>query len=183
MLACSWWRANEGWMPQSEEHLRILELLGVSHGLVVLTKMGLCDGDIAALARMETEERVEGTFLAGAPVVGTDVVDGMGLDDLRAGLDDLVDRTPAAADQHRPRLWIDRAFAARGAGTVVTGTLTGGQIRVDDELELLPPATTVRVRALQSHHESRTKIGTGQPGGGESLGYQPSRRLPAVMSW
>ncbi|WP_419918520.1 selenocysteine-specific translation elongation factor [Candidatus Poriferisocius sp.] len=153
--------ANEGWMPQSEEHLRILELLGVSHGLVVLTKMGLCDGDIAALARMETEERVEGTFLAGAPVVGTDVVDGMGLDDLRAGLDDLVDRTPAAADQHRPRLWIDRAFAARGAGTVVTGTLTGGQIRVDDELELLPPATTVRVRALQSHHESRTKIGPG----------------------
>ncbi|MYH96195.1 MAG: selenocysteine-specific translation elongation factor [Acidimicrobiia bacterium] len=153
--------ANEGWMPQSEEHLRILELLGVSHGLIALTKVGLCDADIAELARLEVEERVEDTFLAGAPVVETDVVDDLGVDDLRAGLDDLVDRTPAAADLRRPRLWIDRAFAARGAGTVVTGTLTGGQIRVDDELELRPRGAVVRVRALQSHHSQRTKIGPG----------------------
>ena len=153
--------ANEGWMPQSEEHLRILELLGVSHGLIALTKVGLCDADIAELARLEVEERVEDTFLADAPVVETDVVDGLGLDDLRAGLDDLVDRTPAAADQRRPRLWVDRAFAARGAGTVVTGTLGGGQIRVDDELELRPRGAAVRIRALQSHHAQRTKIGPG----------------------
>ncbi len=153
--------ANEGWMPQSEEHLRILALLGVSHGLIALTKVGLCDPDIAELARLEVEERVEGTFLAGAPVVETDVVDGLGLNELRAGLDDLADRTPAAADQRRPRLWVDRAFAARGAGTVVTGTLGGGQIRVDDELELRPKGTAVRVRALQSHHSQRTKIGPG----------------------
>ncbi len=153
--------ANEGWMPQSEEHLRILELLGVSHGLIALTKVGLCDPDIAELARLEVEERVEDTFLAGAPVVETDVVDGLGVDELRAELDDLVDRTPAAADQRRPRLWVDRAFAARGAGTVVTGTLTGGQIRVDDELELRPKGAAVRIRALQSHHSQRTKIGPG----------------------
>ncbi len=153
--------ANEGWMPQSEEHLRILELLGVSHGLIALTKVGLCDPDIAELARLEVEERVEDTFLAGAPVVETDVVDGLGIDELRAELDDLVDRTPAAADQRRPRLWVDRAFAARGAGTVVTGTLTGGQIRVDDELELRPKGAAVRIRALQSHHSQRTKIGPG----------------------
>ena len=153
--------ANEGWMPQSEEHLRILELLGVSHGLIALTKVGLCDADIAELARLEVEERVEGTFLAGAPVVETDVVNGLGIDNLRAGLDDLVDRTPAAADLRRPRLWVDRAFAARGAGTVVTGTLTGGQIRVYDELELRPRGAAVRVRALQSHHSQRTKIGPG----------------------
>ncbi len=153
--------ANEGWMPQSEEHLRILELLGVSHGLIALTKVGLCDPDIVELARLEVEERVEDTFLAGAPMVETDVVDGLGIDELRAGLDDLVDRTPAAADQRRPRLWVDRAFAARGAGTVVTGTLTGGQIRVDDELELRPKGAAVRIRALQSHHSQRTKIGPG----------------------
>lgn len=153
--------ANEGWMPQSEEHLRILELLGVSHGMIALTKVGLCDADFAELARLEVEERVEGTFLAGAPVVETDAIGGIGLDELRSGLDDLVDRTPAAADQRRPRLWIDRAFAARGAGTVVTGTLGGGQIRVDDELELRPKGTVVRVRALQSHHSQRTKIGPG----------------------
>jgi selenocysteine-specific elongation factor len=153
--------ANEGWMPQSEEHLRILELLGVSHGFIALTKVGLCDADIAELARLEVEERVEDTFLADAPVVETDVVDGLGLDELRAELDDLVDRTPAAADQRRPRLWVDRAFAARGAGTVVTGTLGGGQIRVDDELELRPRGAAVRIRALQSHHAQRTKIGPG----------------------
>ncbi len=153
--------ASEGWMPQSEEHLRILELLGVSHGLIALTKVGLCDPDIAELARLEVEERVEGTFLAGAPVVETDVVDGLGLDELRAGLDDLADRTPAVADHRQPRLWVDRAFAARGAGTVVTGTLGGGQIRVDDELELRPSGAAVRVRALQSHHSHRTKIGPG----------------------
>ena len=153
--------ANEGWMPQSEEHLRILELLGVSHGLIALTKVGLCEAEIAELARMEVEERVEDTFLAGAPVVETDVVDGLGLDELRAGLDDLVDRTPAAVDHRRPRLWVDRAFAARGAGTVVTGTLGGGQIRVDDELDLRPKGVAVRVRALQSHHSQRTKIGPG----------------------
>ena len=153
--------ANEGWMPQSEEHLRILELLGVSHGLIALTKVGLCDADIAELARLEVEERVENTFLAGAPVVETDVVDDLGVDDLRTELDELVDRTPAAADHRRPRLWVDRAFAARGAGTVVTGTLTGGQIRVDDELELRPRGAAVRVRALQSHHSQRTKIGPG----------------------
>ena len=153
--------ANEGWMPQSEEHLRILELLGVSHGLIALTKVGLCDPDISELARLEVEERVEDTFLAGAPMVETDVVDGLGIDELRSELDDLVDRTPAAADQRRPRLWVDRAFAARGVGTVVTGTLTGGQIRVDDELELRPKGMAVRIRALQSHHSQRTKIGPG----------------------
>ncbi len=153
--------ANEGWMPQSEEHLRILELLGVSHGLIALTKVGLCEAEIAELARMEVEERVEDTFLSGAPIVETDVVDGLGLDELRAGLDDLVDRTPAAVDHRRPRLWVDRAFAARGAGTVVTGTLGGGQIRVDDELDLRPKGAAVRVRALQSHHSQRTKIGPG----------------------
>ena len=153
--------ANEGWMPQSEEHLRILELLGVSHGLVALTKVALCEPEIADLARLEVEERVEDTFMAGAPIVETDVVDGLGLDELRAGLDDLMDRTPAAVDHRRPRLWVDRAFAARGAGTVVTGTLGGGQIRVDDELELRPKGAAVRVRALQSHHSKRTKIGPG----------------------
>lgn len=153
--------ANEGWMPQSEEHLRILELLGVSHGLIALTKVGLCDADIAELACLELEEKTEGTFLADAPVVETDVLDGLGLQDLRSELDALVDRTPAASDVRRPRLWVDRAFAARGAGTVVTGTLTGGQIRVEDELELLPKGSAVRVRALQSHHAQRTKIGPG----------------------
>ena len=144
--------ANEGWKPQTEEHLRILDLLGVEHGVVALTKVGLADEDLVELAMLDVEERVEGTFLEHAPVVPVDSLDGTGIDDLRAALDDMLAISPGAADRGTPRLWVDRAFSARGSGTVVTGTLTGGRVRVDDDLMVLPQRRTVRVRALQSLH-------------------------------
>ena len=153
--------ATEGWKPQSEEHLRILGLLGVEHGVIALTKVGLADDDLQELALLDIEEHVAGTFLEGAPIIAVDALDGTGLDDLRAALDDLVDRAPRAADDGRPRLWIDRAFAAKGAGTVVTGTLTGGRIRVEDELTLIPHERPVRVRGIQSQHADRTKVAPG----------------------
>lgn len=153
--------ANEGWKPQTEEHLRILDLLGVEHGVVALTKVGLADDDLVELAQLDVEERVEGTFLEDAPVVLVDSLDGTGLDDLRAALDEMLAESPGAADRGTPRLWVDRAFSAKGSGTVVTGTLTGGRVRVDDELVLLPQRSTVRVRALQSLHAERTKVGPG----------------------
>ena len=153
--------ATEGWKPQSEEHLRILELLGVRRGLIALTKVGIADDDLRELARMDVEEHVRGTFLEDAELIEVDCLDGVGVEELRAALDRLLDETPTAADVSRPRLWIDRAFAAKGAGTVVTGTLTGGRLRVDDELVLLPEGRRVRVRALQNHHETRSKIGPG----------------------
>jgi len=153
--------ATEGWKPQAEEHLRILELLGVRHGVVALTKVGPADDDLVDLARLEVEERVAGTFLEGAPVVDTDAPTGVGLDNLRAALDDLLAATPTAADHGRPRLWIDRAFSARGAGTVVTGTLTGGRLHTDDELAVHPAGSPVRVRALQNHHAERDELPPG----------------------
>jgi selenocysteine-specific elongation factor len=153
--------ANEGWKPQTEEHLRILDLLGVRHGIVALTKIGLADDDLVELAMLDVEERVVGTFLEAAPVIPVDSIDGTGLDELRAALDDLLAATPDAIDRGTPRLWVDRAFSAKGSGTVVTGTLTGGRIRVDDELDLLPHGRSVRVRALQSLHAQRTKVGPG----------------------
>ncbi|MEO0493152.1 MAG: selenocysteine-specific translation elongation factor [Actinomycetota bacterium] len=153
--------ATEGWKPQSEEHLRILSLLGIEHGIVALTKIGQVDDELAEIAQMEIADRTEGTFLADAPIVPVDAIDGIGMDDLRAALDDLLDVTPTARDDKQPRLWIDRVFAAKGAGTVVTGTLTGGMIRVEDELSLLPQGETVRVRALQSQYADRTKVGPG----------------------
>jgi len=153
--------ATEGWKPQSEEHLRILELLGVRHGVVALTKVGPADDDLVDLARLEIEERVAGTFLEGAPVVDTDAPTGVGLENLRAALDDLLAATPTAADHGRPRLWIDRAFSARGAGTVVTGTLTGGRLHTDDELAVHPAGSPVRVRALQNHHAERDELPPG----------------------
>lgn len=153
--------ANEGWKPQTEEHLRILDLLGVEHGVVALTKVGLANDDLVELAILDVEDRVAGTFLEDAPVVPVDSLDGTGIDDLKAALDELLANAPDAVDRGSPRLWIDRAFAAKGSGTVVTGTLTGGRIRVEDELLLLPQRTSVRVRAMQSLHAQRTKVGPG----------------------
>ena len=153
--------ATEGWKPQSEEHLRILELLGVRHGVVALTKVGPADDDLVDLARLEVEERVADTFLEGAPVVDTDAPTGVGLENLRAALDDLLAATPTAVDHGRPRLWIDRAFSARGAGTVVTGTLTGGRLHTDDELAVHPAGRPVRVRALQNHYAERDELPPG----------------------
>ena len=153
--------APEGWKPQSEEHLRILELLGIEHGLVVLTQVGLVDDELRELAELDIEERTEGSFLEGAPIVAVDSIDGTGLDDLRSALDELTATAPTAIDHGRPRLWIDRAFAATGAGSVVTGTLAGGRIRADDELTLLPGTKTARIRGIQTQGETRTKIGPG----------------------
>ncbi len=153
--------ATEGWKPQSEEHLRILQLLGIGHGVIALTKVGTADEDLVDLARLEIIEQVEGTFLDGAAVVATDAPTGLGLDDLRAALDNLVAATPTAVDHGRPRLWVDRAFSAKGAGTVVTGTLSGGPLRVDDELAIHPAGTAVRVRSLENHHASHLELPPG----------------------
>ena len=153
--------ATEGWKPQSEEHLRILELLGVEHGIVALTKVGPADDDLVELAQLELEERLAGTFLEGVRVIETDAPTGVGIGELRAALDDLLAATPTAIDHGRPRLWIDRAFSARGSGTVVTGTLTGGCLRSDDELEVHPSGATVRVRGLQNHHADRDELPPG----------------------
>src|SRR5438270_9672687 len=147
--------ATEGWKPQSEEHLRIIELLGVSHGLLALTKVGVVDDDTRQLATLDVSEHVAGTFLEDARVVEVDALAGVGVDELRDGLDDLLAATPTAVDRGRPRLWVDRVFAAKGSGTVVTGTLTGGSISVGDELVLVPGDRQVRVRALQTHQKAR----------------------------
>ena len=153
--------ATEGWKPQSEEHLRILELLGVRHGIIALTKVGPAEPDLIDLARMEIDEQVEGTFLVGAPVIGVDSPTGVGIEEIRSAIDEMLASTPTSADLDRPRLWVDRAFAARGAGTVVTGTLTGGRLRVGDELELNPGRRTVRVRTLQNHHAEHEELPPG----------------------
>ena len=144
--------ASEGWMPQSEEHLQIIELLGVRHGLVCLTKADLVDDDTLELARLELDEHLAGSVLAGAPVVVCDAVSGRGLDDVRAALDAVLAAAPEPVDRDRPRLWVDRVFAAKGAGTVVTGTLVGGSLRVDDEVEVGPRARPARIRAIETAH-------------------------------
>ena len=155
--------ATEGWKPQSEQHLRILELLGIDHGVIALTKVGIVDDDHAELARLDVVDHVAGTFLEGAEVVPVDAPTGVGLGGLRLALDRLLTDTPTAADHERPRLWVDRSFAASGAGTVVTGTLTGGSISTGDELIVSNDAGDhpVRVRGLQSLGQSHDALGPG----------------------
>ncbi len=151
--------ATEGWKPQSEEHLRILQLVGLRHGVVALTKIDAVDDEWRELQEMDVRDRVAGTFLADAPIVGVSATTGNGLDEFRAALATLVATTPSAVDRHRPRLWIDRVFAAKGSGTVVTGTLTGGAVSAEDQL--VAGGHPVRVRSIQSHGERHDQIAPG----------------------
>jgi selenocysteine-specific elongation factor len=153
--------ANEGWMPQTDEHVQILQLLDIRHGVVALTKADLVDADQLELARLELEERLARTVLAPWPVVETDALTGAGIDELRSTLDAVIASVPAPRDVGRPRLWIDRVFSVKGAGTVVTGTLTGGSLAVDDEVTIEPGRRRARVRAIESHHERLAIVGPG----------------------
>lgn len=153
--------ATEGWKPQSEEHLRILEMLGIRHGVVALTKRDLVDREALEIARVDVTDHVAGTFLADAPIVAVAAPSGAGLDDLRAALDDLMTRTPPASERGRARLWIDRVFAAKGSGTVVTGTLTDGSIHRDDHVLVEPGARSARVRGIQTLGAAVDAIGPG----------------------
>ena len=153
--------ATEGWKPQSEEHLRILELLGIDTGVVVLTKADLVDDELLDIALLDVGDHLAGTFLSDSEIVAVDSVSGAGLANFSAALDRLLARTPVAADVGRPRLWVDRAFVASGAGTVVTGTLTGGAVSVGDELAVRPGRRRVRVRAIQSLYAAQPSVGPG----------------------
>jgi selenocysteine-specific elongation factor len=145
--------ANEGWRQQSEEHLAILDVLGVAGGVVALTKRDLVDEDTLDLVEEEIRERVEGTALSAARVVRVSAETGEGLDDLRTALDELLASAPAPTEE-RARLFVDRVFTIAGAGTVVTGTLGGDRLAVGDEVELYPRGTTARIRSLQTHRRS-----------------------------
>jgi selenocysteine-specific elongation factor len=142
--------ADEGWKPQSEEHLEILDVLGVTGGVIALTKRDLVDDETLEMARQEVREKVEGTPLAETPIVPVSSATGEGIDELRAMLDAMLAAAPAPA-AGRSRLFIDRVFTIRGAGTVVTGTLTGDRMRTGDEMALEPGGRRVRVRSLQTH--------------------------------
>jgi selenocysteine-specific elongation factor len=153
--------ATEGWMPQSEEHLRILDLLGIRHGLAVVSKADLVDDELLELARLEVEDHLTGAGFEPTAVLAVDSRSGRGLDELRSALDAMLASAPLAADQSRPRLWIDRVFAAKGAGTVVTGTLAGGRLALDTELVALPGRRRARVRKIESHHSELSEAAPG----------------------
>ncbi|MGH2808686.1 MAG: selenocysteine-specific translation elongation factor [Actinomycetota bacterium] len=153
--------ANEGWMPQSAEHLSIVDILGIPAGVVAITKSDTVAADELELVTAEVEEKVAGSSLSGAPVVACSATTGAGLDDLVAALDRVVESAPPAPDVGRPRLWVDRVFTIAGAGTVVTGTLAGGSFAVGDEVEISLEGRRARIRTLQSHKKEVPEIGPG----------------------
>ncbi|WP_433358376.1 selenocysteine-specific translation elongation factor [Micromonospora saelicesensis] len=144
--------ADEGWMPQSAEHLAALDALGVAYGLLAVTRADLADpGPATARARAEIAE----TSLGAVPAVAVSGLTGAGLPQLRAALDRLAAQLPAPVVDDPVRLWVDRSFTVRGSGTVVTGTLGAGRLRVGDELELAGADEPVRIRGLHSLGEAR----------------------------
>ncbi|MEU8191018.1 selenocysteine-specific translation elongation factor [Micromonospora carbonacea] len=147
--------ADEGWMPQSAEHLAALHALGVAYGLLVVTRADLADPG-PALA--EARARVAATSLGDVEAVAVSAVTGAGMPDLRAALDRLAARLPDPPADAPVRLWVDRSFTITGSGTVVTGTLGGGRLAVGDHLELAGTGEQVRVRGLHRLGEARDRV-------------------------
>ena len=156
--------AVEGVMPQTREHVHVLELLGVSHMVVALTMCDLADAEMTELAELDVDDFLSGTVFAGAPIVPVSSKTGEGIDALLAALDECVDacwgacRDRAERTDAAPRLPIDRCFTIKGAGTVVTGTLRDAPIAVGDELVALPSRTVCRVRGIQVHGDTQRAL-------------------------
>lgn len=156
--------AVEGVMPQTREHVRVLELLGVTRMVVALTMRDLADHEIAALAELDAEAFLDGTVFAGASIVPVSSKTGEGLDELLTTLDNTVcscwseHLEATAGSGAAPRLPIDRCFSIRGTGTVVTGTLHDGPVSVGDELVALPSQTRCRVRGVQVHGDTQCAV-------------------------
>ncbi len=150
---------DDGWMPQTEEHLQILTYLGVTRAVVALTKIDLNGDESRAVAAIRSKLRE--TPFADAPIVPTSVVTGQGLDSLRVALSRALADTPSSGDIGKPRLPVDRVFTLRGIGTVVTGTLTGGTLRCGQSVSIQPAGKAARIRNIQSHNRD---VEIGAPG-------------------
>jgi selenocysteine-specific elongation factor len=145
--------ADEGVMPQTREHLAILDLLGIASGVLVITKRDLVDEAMLEAASAEARSAVDGTTLAAAPLVAVSALTGEGLDALLRVLDARLEETPPKRDIGRPRLPVDRSFTMSGFGTVVTGTLIDGALKAGQEIEIVPGGLRARIRGLQSHRQ------------------------------
>ena len=153
--------ADDGWMPQTEEHLQILSYLGVSRAVVVLTKTDLAGPEQNARCAALLREKLAGSPFEQAPLIPTSIVTGQGVEQLRETLARLLASSPPLPDIGKPRLPIDRAFSLPGIGTVVTGTLRGGHLRKGEEVVLQPNGKVTRIRTIQTHRREVPSAGPG----------------------
>jgi selenocysteine-specific elongation factor len=154
--------ADEGVMPQTREHLSICQLLRVKEGLVALTKADLVDEDWLDLVSEDTREFLKGTFLEDKPIVPVSAKTGQGIAELKRQLQALVTRVPPKQLEGKFRLPVDRVFTIRGFGTVVTGTLFSGSVRVEERIEIYPKGIEAKIRGLQVHNASVSEAVAGQ---------------------
>jgi selenocysteine-specific elongation factor len=154
--------ADESIKPQTREHFDICRLLGIPRGLIAITKADLVDPDVLGLVRLEAEEFVRGSFLEGAPIVAVSAKTGAGLDALKRELLRTANEAPAKEPSRHFRLPIDRSFAMKGFGTVVTGTLVSGSVKIEDEAEIYPMRRRVRIRGLHSGGSAISQAVAGQ---------------------
>jgi len=154
--------ADEGIKPQTREHFEICRLLGVQRGVIAVTKSDLTDKDTRELVKLEIEDFVKGTFLVSAPIVEVSAKAGVGLQELKSALRMAADAVALKNSQQHFRLPIDRSFAMKGFGTVVTGTLVSGRVQIGAEVELLPGQKRLRVRSLQTGGKSVEAAQAGQ---------------------
>src|SRR6195256_5219161 len=150
--------ADEGVMPQTREHVAILDLLGISNGVVALTKRDLVDDEWLDLVQADVEDFLKTTSLKAAPIVPVSATTGIGLDALLVVIQDLLARERTRPNSARPRLPIDRVFTVAGFGTVVTGTLIDGELHLGQELEVQPGGMKTRVRGLRRHRKKLETI-------------------------
>ena len=153
--------ADEGVMPQTVEHLEIVDLLEIRRGLALVTKVDLVEADWLELVTAELSETLARTSLRDAEILPVSAVTGQGLEELKARLDALLATIPQREDRGRPRLPVDRVFTISGFGTVVTGTLVDGSLRVGEEVELRPSDRRVRIRGLEQHNR---RVDVAEPG-------------------
>jgi len=155
--------ADEGIMPQTEEHINILNLLGIKNGIVVLTKCDLVDSDWLELVKEDIKDELKDTFLSNSPMIEVSSVTRQGIDNLIELIQNMTSNTVAERDINTiPRLPIDRAFTISGFGTVITGTLISGQIKKGDELEIYPINKICKVRNIQVHNADADTCYAGQ---------------------
>lgn len=153
--------ADSGVMPQTVEHLQIMQILGITAGLVALTKTDLADEELLLLVEDEITELLDGTFLQGCPIVGVSAETGHGLDTLKDTLVDIADKVEARRGGDVFRMFIDRIFTVQGFGTVVTGSVLGGRVGLNDTVYLLPVGKELRIRRMQRHGKEVDELVTG----------------------
>jgi selenocysteine-specific elongation factor len=151
--------ADDGWMPQTEEHLQILTYLGVRRAVIAMTKIDLAATE--ETLRREIREQLRGTAFSQAPLVATSILSGRGIEELKRAIAQVLAEVPPQRDLGKPRLPIDRAFSLRGVGTVVTGTLIGGGLERGQSVIVQPAGIPAKIRSIQTHNQEVEQASSG----------------------